>query len=84
MLVNQEENYSSDLQNWNTDDLIFLINTLRSKLSKKEITIQRLKEDLEASRTFNGKLQQKVRYLQAKIVDGYRAPQSVRDIVNIL
>ena len=84
MLINQEEQYSSDLQNWNTDDLIFLINTLRSKLEKKEVTITRIKQDLEASRTFNGKLQQKVRYLQAKVVDGYREPQKVNETLSIL
>jgi hypothetical protein len=42
------------------------------KIEKKEGSIQRLKKDLEASRTFNGKLQHKVRYLQTKIVEGYR------------
>lgn len=72
MLINQLELQQSDLKQWSNDDLIYLINTLRHRLEKKETSFQRLKKDLEASRTYNGKLQDKVRYLQARIVDSYR------------
>ena len=72
MLISQLELQQSDLKQWSNDDLIYLINTLRHKLEKKEASFQRLKKDLDASRTYNGKLQDKVRYLQARIVDSYR------------